>query len=104
MGHIVFWAIIRAAIIIPIIWFAKPLFKYSDWWVMGILSLYAVILHPAIIQYQQFLKKNRPVLEGTLCSSCRHFDKTAVLCLKHDEHPTTDDIPCDGLDWEPNGV
>jgi len=31
-----------------------------------------------------------------------HFDKSAVLCMKHDTHPTQEFLPCEGLDWEPN--
>ncbi|MBA4251900.1 MAG: hypothetical protein C0425_10705 [Chlorobiaceae bacterium] len=101
MGDIIFWAIIRTAILIPVLWIAKDFIDYSFWWTLTILCIYGVILHPALIQYRLFLEKNNVVLNSTLCSSCQHFDKTAVLCLKHDEHPTEIYLPCDGLEWEP---
>lgn len=101
MGEIVFWALVRAAIIVPVIWFSRDYIDYQLWWPAGILALYGVILHPAIISYNIFVERNKPVTSSTLCSSCKHFDKTAVLCLKHDEHPTENYLPCDAMDWEP---
>ncbi len=65
------------------------------------MSVYGVIIHPAVIQYKMFIKKNKPVLTDTLCSSCKHFDESAVLCMKHDKHPTVDELPCEGIHWEP---
>jgi len=74
---------------------------YQVWWSVSFLLLYGVVLHPAIVQFRYFLEKNKDILESTLCSSCEHFDKSAVLCMKHDEHPTTNYLPCDGIDWSP---
>lgn len=104
MGEIILWAIIRTAIIIPLLWVSEPYIPYSTWWVASIALLYAVILHPAIIQHRLFLEKNKQILNASLCSSCRYFDKSAVLCLKHDAHPTTEILPCEGYDWEPLSV
>lgn len=101
MGEIVFWGIIRAAVVIPLVWVLQGYMDYQLWWPVAFTCIYGIILHPAMVQYRHFLEKNKPVLEGTLCSSCRHFDKSAVLCLKHDEHPTRQYLPCDGIDWEP---
>jgi glucan phosphoethanolaminetransferase (alkaline phosphatase superfamily) len=104
MGEIIFWGILRTAIIIPLLWIAEPYIAYSTWWFASIALLYAVILHPAIIQYRLFIEKNKRVLESSLCSSCRYFDRSAILCLSHDEHPTSAFLPCDGFDWEPKNV
>jgi hypothetical protein len=104
VGEIIFWALIRIAVVIPLIWILKDYFEYSFWWVIGIFALYAVIIHPVIIQYQRFEEKNKSVITASLCSSCKHFEKSAVLCIKHDEHPTPDYIPCEGLDWEPRSI
>ncbi|MCE1190020.1 MAG: phosphoethanolamine transferase CptA [Ignavibacteria bacterium] len=101
MGEIVFWALIRTAVLILFIWGVEPYMDYSVWWMMSMLLIYAVVLHPIVIQYQIFMHKNKPVFEDTLCSSCEHFEHTAVLCMKHDEHPTKEYLPCDGLDWSP---
>jgi hypothetical protein len=103
MGGIIFWAIIRTAILIPVLWLLLGYMEYQHWWWLGILSVTVVIIYPASVQYRMFLEKNSEVIENTLCSSCRHFDKSAVLCLKFDEHPTEHKIPCEGLNWEPKG-
>ena len=66
--------------------------------------MYGVIIHPAMIQYRMFLHDNDAIINNTLCSSCKHFDKTAVLCQKYDQHPTLKNLPCEGLDWEPIGI
>ena len=101
MGHIVYWTIIRIAILIPVLWLLYGFMEYRYWWVLGIMSVYGVVIHPAVIQYKIFLEKNREILTNTLCASCSHFDETAVICLKYDEHPTEEYLPCDGMDWEP---
>ena len=92
MGEIVFWTIIRTA---------NKLTNHQIWWLVSLFAIYGVIVHPAIIHYRLFEEKNKEIIESTLCSSCIHFDKTAVLCMKHDKHPTQQDLPCDGIDWEP---
>jgi len=101
MGKIVFWALIRIAILIPVLWIATNWVDYKFWWILSGLAIYGVIFHPAMIQYRIFKEENREVLEDTICSQCRHFDSSAVLCMKYDEHPQEDYIPCDGIDWEP---
>lgn len=101
MGEIVFWTIIRAAIIIPLLWIVTGYLDFGYWWIVSIMSIYVVVIHPSIIQYRLFEEENRQILTGTLCSTCKHFDKTAVLCMKHDEHPSLHYIPCDSVDWQP---
>lgn len=103
MGSIVFWGIIRAALVIPVIWLLYGVMDYSYWWMFGLLAMYGVVLHPAMIQYRMFLDENKEVLTNSLCSSCKNFDKTAVICLIHDKHPSPEELPCEGVDWEPTG-
>jgi hypothetical protein len=100
MGGIVFWGIIRTAILIPVLWILQGMMEYKYWWWFGILSVYGVIIHPAMIQYRLFVDENKEIINNTLCSSCKHFDKTAVLCTKFDKHPTLRNLPCEGMDWE----
>lgn len=102
MGDIVFWTLIRLTFIIPLIWVAKSYIDYSVWWIASVFILYGVIIHPIILGYRKFEEKNKTILESSLCSSCRHFDKSAVLCVKYDKHPSADYLPCEGLDWEPS--
>ncbi|HEX3074308.1 MAG TPA: hypothetical protein VHP30_11910 [Ignavibacteriales bacterium] len=101
MGGIIFWALIRLAAVIFISWIAIDYVEYSFWFSASLLLIYGAVLHPAVIQYNQFREANKEVVESTLCSSCRHFDKSAVLCMKFDEHPAIDRLPCEGLSWEP---
>lgn len=101
MGGIIFWTIIRTAILIPLLWITLDYIEYKFWWAIVTMSIYGVIIHPAVIQYKFFVEANKEIITNTLCSSCKHFDETAVLCLKYDEHPTKEIIPCNAKDWEP---
>lgn len=101
MGGIVYWTIIRVAILIPLLWIATNYIEYKYWWMVVSMSIYGFIIHPAVIQYKLFREKHKQVITNSLCSSCKHFDETAVLCLKYDEHPTEELIPCEGSEWEP---
>jgi hypothetical protein len=100
MGEIIFWTIIRAALTIPTIWILKDFIDYQLWWIVAFSLIYGVIVHPAMIHYRLFEERNKEIINSTLCSSCKHFDQTAVLCTKHDKHPTINYLPCEGIDWE----
>ncbi len=82
MGAIVYWTIIRIAILIPALWIATNYIEYRYWWVVVSMSIYVIIIHPAFIQYKLFTEKHKEVITNTLCSSCKHFDETAVLMPK----------------------
>lgn len=101
MGAIIFWAIIRTAVIIPVLWISGAYFDYESWWIICIIAIYVAVIYPAIIQYKKFEEDNKEVFEDTLCSSCRNFNKSAVICIKYDQHPSTTVVPCEGMDWEP---
>lgn len=101
MGSIIFWGIIRTAVLIPILWLGVNYLEFQYWWLLITMAVYGVIIHPAIIQYQRFIEQNKEVILDTLCSSCKYFEETAVLCTKLDVHPTTETIPCEGIEWEP---
>lgn len=101
MGGIIYWALIRLAVVILASWIAIDYLDYSFWFTATLMLIYGAVLHPAVIQYNNFKEATREVVESTLCSSCKHFDKSAVLCMKFDEHPAIDKLPCEGLSWEP---
>ncbi|MBI9073593.1 MAG: hypothetical protein JEY94_18495 [Melioribacteraceae bacterium] len=101
MGGIIYWTLIRTAILIPTLWFLLDQFDYKFWWIISIMSVYGVIIHPAILQYRSFMELSKEIATDTLCSTCKHFDESAIICMKHDKHPTKDFIPCDGEHWEP---
>ena len=104
MGEVIFWTIIRIVLTIPVVWLLKEYIDFRYWWILGTLAIYGVVIHPAVIHYRLYEKRNKFIIESTLCSTCQHFDKSAILCMKHDKHPTKDFLPCDGLDWEPKNL
>lgn len=101
MGEVVFWTIIRTALVIPFVWVLQSYVDFQLWFSITLLGIYGIIVHPAIIHYRLFEEKNKEIIESTLCSSCKYFDRTAVLCLKYDKHPSRNYLPCQGFDWEP---
>ena len=101
MGDIIFWAILRTAIVIPAVWILKSYIDEQLWWIVTIAAIYGIIIHPIVLGVKRFEAKSKDILESTICSNCKHFDPSAVLCMKHDKHPTKDYIPCDGIHWEP---
>jgi len=101
LGDIIFWAILRTAIVIPAVWILKSHIDEQLWWIVIIAAIYGIIIHPIVLSVKRFEAKSKDILESTICSNCKHFDPSAVLCMKHDKHPTKDYIPCDGIHWEP---
>ena len=101
MGENVFWTLVRITISIPLIWILKAYISTQLWWSISLVVIFVFVFYPAVIRHRQFQDKNKKIIEDTICSSCKHFDETAVLCMKLDIHPTEDYTPCDGLEWEP---
>ena len=101
MGEIVFWTILRTAITILGLWIIRIHVDTQLWWMICIAAVYVLIIHPAIVSYRWFEERNKKVIQSSLCSSCVHFNESAVICIKYDKHPTENFIPCEGNDWEP---
>lgn len=101
MGRIIYWGLIRTTIMIIISWITYEYYYNRYWWIIATLAFYIFVVHPLISQYKNFKEETKGVIVDSLCSTCKHFDETAVLCMKYDQHPTIDFIPCEGLDWDP---
>ncbi len=101
MGSIVYTALIRTAFAIAIIWYLNNTYETRFIWLIAAALIYLLVVQPAIFQYKKFQEEKVNKMEGTLCATCKHYDPTAVLCLKYDQHPNQDFIPCQGNDWEP---
>ena len=101
MGDIVFWTIVRLAVLIPAVWILKSHIDEQLWWLITVAALYTIVIHPAIASFRKFESKTKSISESIICSSCKHFNESAFLCMKHDKHPSEDYIPCDGIHWEP---
>jgi len=100
MGGIVYWGLLRIAVVIALFWLSFDYFDAKYFWIIFGLAIYIIVIHPIIAEYKEFVKKNINVINNSLCSKCKHFNESAVLCMKYDEHPNDDFIPCNGLDWE----
>ncbi len=101
MGEIVYWTLIRLIILIPLVWFLQAYIDFKFWWIISLTFIYVIVIHPAFIKYKKFEEKNKDVNENSLCASCKHYNKSAVLCMKYDKHPSMTFVPCNGVDWEP---
>ena len=101
MGEIIYKTLIRFAVSILILWFFKDNFDEKHFWIISLLAIYFFTFHPAYLSYKRFIEENKETITNTLCSTCKHFDKSAVLCMKYDKHPNENFIPCEGSDWEP---
>ena len=100
MGGIVYWGLLRTAVVIVLLWISYDYFDFKYFWIIVSLAIYIVVIHPIVSEYKSFISKNKNVIDNSLCSTCQHFNETAVLCMKYDEHPADDFTPCDGIDWE----
>jgi len=100
LGEIVYKTLIRFVLILLTLWFFKNLFDEKFFWIVSILAIYLFVFHPAFLSYKIFVDENKNVITNSLCSTCKHFNESAVLCTKYDKHPTDNFIPCEGTDWE----
>jgi len=101
LGEIVYKTIIRLALTILIVWFSKDFFDQKFFWIISVLAIFLFVFHPTYLSYKKFIDENKNVISNTLCSTCKHFDQSAIICMKYDKHPTENFIPCEGTDWEP---
>ena len=100
MGEIVYKTLIRFAITLFILWFSKDFFDEKFFWIISLLAIYFFVFYPTFMSYKKFIDFNLNIIKNTLCSSCKHFNESAVLCTKYDKHPSENFIPCERTDWE----
>ena len=101
MGKIVIETLIRLAIVVIAVFFIRTAMPDDKFWL--ILTLFAVtggVILPAYYSSKSFYQENREVIENSVCSKCRHFDRSAVLCKKYEEHPKKGYVPCGGKEVE----
>jgi len=101
MGSIIYKALIRTALAIAIIWVFSYYMNFQFRWIAGAAFFFLVVVYPFVNQLKKFQSENKEILTDTICAQCRHFDETAALCMKYDEHVRKDFIPCGGVHWEP---
>ncbi|HEX7356960.1 MAG TPA: hypothetical protein VF270_04550 [Ignavibacteriaceae bacterium] len=101
MGEIIYKTLIRFVLTLLTLWFGKDYFGEKFFWIISILAIYFFVIHPGYLAYSKFIEENKNLITNSLCSSCIHFNESAVLCTKYDKHPTDNFIPCEGTDWNP---
>ncbi len=101
MGSIIYKALIRSGIAIAAIWFFSGYLNFQFRWIAAAAFFFLIVIYPFVVEIKKFQSENKEVILDTICASCRHFDESAVLCMKHDEHVRKDYIPCGGIHWEP---
>ncbi len=101
MGEIVYKTLIKLGLVLIILWLFKDQFNEKFFWIISFLAIFFFVINPTYLSYKKFIDNNKTIVSETLCSSCKHFDQSAVLCIKYDKHPTERFVPCEGKDWEP---
>jgi|YNPMSStandDraft_1061717.scaffolds.fasta_scaffold08575_2 glucan phosphoethanolaminetransferase (alkaline phosphatase superfamily) len=100
MGTIIFWSLIRFVFVLIVCYYFYDKFTLAVWSIVSLFLIFSIVFFPAYLKYQNFIEENKEICEHTLCSSCRHFDKTSVHCLLYDEKPSLNYLPCNGKKWE----
>jgi hypothetical protein len=105
MGSIIYWGIVRFAIVLLFSWvIVDRVDDYSGWWTMFFVALVVVVIYPAQLSYRKLTYEAERASRNSLCGNCKHFAEEAVLCTVTDEHVTRDYTPCEGLQWEPKEI
>jgi hypothetical protein len=100
VGTIVFRALVKLLILMLVSWFVLETYKLQYYWFVPLALVYFLVVLPAYNQYQHFHAQSKRDVSDTICSKCKHFDGTGVLCTLYDEHVSKHYIPCDGDSWE----
>jgi hypothetical protein len=104
MGHILYWALLRFAIILFASWAIRDwVDDPSQWWTMFFLSVTVLVVYPAQMAYQKHQREVQRT-DNSLCATCKHYIRDNTLCSVLDEHVTIAHTPCEGVSWEPASV
>ena len=102
MGEIIYWGLIRFAVILVGAWVLYSYVpNYSDWWTMFFVAVSVVVIYPAQLAWRKHTESIRNANRNGLCATCTHFRASEALCAKLDEHVQIDYTPCGGEAWEP---
>jgi len=103
-GAIVWGVLFRSSLIIVLTFLLINRFDlYGKWLIVGG-TIWFFALFPGYKQYQNFQERITELDEGTLCGSCKHYNRNSQLCLLYDSHVSNNHIPCGGVSWEPKFV
>jgi len=101
-GTIVFGGLIRLSMIVIVTWLISDYWEFYQFWPLFSLMVIMIVFYPAYREMSIFSDTVEILKESTLCGSCKHFEPSAQICSRYDEHITEHHIPCEGMDWEPH--
>ncbi len=104
MGAIIYWGLVRFAIVLVAAWLLYSYVpNYGDWWSLFFVAVAVVVIYPAQLAWRKHVRVIRRANQNALCATCRHLASREALCKITDEHVRRDYTPCDGDAWEPMG-
>jgi len=101
MGYIIYKTLAKTLFLIIFLWYIKSLIDFNFWLILVFAGIFFFLVYPFTEKFRQFTEDNKEIIEDSICSQCKSFDETAVICTKYDEHPAKDFVPCGGSDFEP---
>ena len=102
MGSIIYWGLLRFAIVLISMWILRPqVEEYGDWWGLFFVAVGVVVLYPAQLAWMRHRSRVKIINNNVLCVTCKHYDSREALCLALDEHVTSEIVPCETVMWEP---
>lgn len=104
MGEIIYWGLVRFAIVLIAAWVAYRFIpNYGDWWALFFVAVSVVVVYPAQLAWRKHQQTISGANQNALCATCRYLAEREALCTKLDEHVRIDYTPCGGEGWEPKG-
>lgn len=100
-GTIIWGLILRSAIVVVVTIILLGQYRNNDIWYLSLFLMWLFALYPGWTQYKKYENRIKKFKENTLCGSCRNFEETSQLCKIYDQHVSSNNIPCEGMDWEP---
>lgn len=101
-GTVVLGGMIRLSILVITMWWISDYWEFHQFWPLFSILVVMIVFYPAYREISLFSESVESVAESTMCGSCMHFESSAQICSKYDEHITEQYIPCEGMDWEPH--
>ena len=101
MGEIIYWGLLRFALVLVGAWLLYSLVpEYNDWWMMFFIAVATIVIYPAQLAWRKHASSIRRANQNPLCATCRHLATREALCKVTDEHVRQDYTPCEGQAWE----
>ena len=101
-GTVVLGGLIRLSILIITMWWISDVWEFHQFWPLFSIMVVMIVFYPAYREMAIFSQSIDTISESTMCGSCMHFESSAQICSRYDEHITEEYIPCEGMDWEPH--